>query len=170
MPDMSSPVSHQVEPDPGRLVSSALVSDESLEIASRLRMVIRWLHRLSRQFREGGLTPAQLSLLDTIEAFGPIRLGELAERESISPSTLTRSLAWLVTRNLVEREVVTGDRRATTVRVSPEGATLLDTLRELRTAEFVRRLRCLSPADLARIERALPVLELLIDHQQRGPR
>jgi DNA-binding MarR family transcriptional regulator len=169
MPDMTS-LPSQVEPDQGRQEAPAQVSDDSLEIASRLRMVIRWLHRLSRQFREGGLTPAQLSLLDTIEAFGPIRLGELADRESIAPSTLTRSVGWLITRGLAERQVVPGDRRATTVQVSAEGAKLLDTLRELRTAEFARRLRQLSAADLARIERAVPVLELLIDHQQRAPR
>jgi DNA-binding MarR family transcriptional regulator len=151
---------------PAMAGDSSMAPDDLEEIASRLRIVVGALYRRFRQNQDGGLTPAQLSLLATVEAFGPIRLGDLAEREGVQPSTLTRSVHWLVQHGLAERQVSPEDRRSTIVVLTPDGSVLLDRLRERRTAAFARRLDRMPAGDFAKLERALPALESLIDRQQ----
>jgi DNA-binding MarR family transcriptional regulator len=165
-PQAPATTGHRQADSPATAGDDSAAADDLMEIASRLRIVVGALYRRFRQNQDGGLTPAQLSLLATVEAFGPIRLGDLAEREGVQPSTLTRSVNWLVVHGLAERQVAPEDRRATIVALSPDGATLLDRLRERRTAAFARRLDRMPAVDFATLERALPALESLIDRQQ----
>ncbi len=136
---------------------------ELLEVASDLRRVVGALHRRFRREQASGLTPSQWSLLVTIEAFGPLRLSELAVRELVKPSTLTRSVAWLADRGLVDRVEDPTDRRAVVVSASAAGRRLVSGLFEHGQAEFAKRLDRL-PADQRRaIERAMPVLNRLVN-------
>jgi DNA-binding MarR family transcriptional regulator len=135
----------------------------AVDPAARLRDVIGKLYRRFRQNQDGDLTPAQLSVMATVETSAPIRLGDLAEREGVQPSTLSRTVSWLIEHDLLERCVSDTDKRSATVTLTSDGAKLMELLRERRTAEFVRRIARLSPTDQATVARALPVLEHLLD-------
>ncbi len=71
--------------------------------ATRLRVAIARLSRRLRRHELAGLTPTQLSALATVEASGPMRLGDVAAAEGIAPSTLTRIVTALEDRAYVER-------------------------------------------------------------------
>ncbi|MFN8094640.1 MAG: MarR family transcriptional regulator [Vicinamibacteria bacterium] len=67
-----------------------------------------------------GLTVAQAATLEALEG-GATRLGELAQRLGISPSTLTRNLARLESDGLVAREADPQDARAARVKLTAAG-------------------------------------------------
>ncbi|MDG4834300.1 MarR family transcriptional regulator [Solwaraspora sp. WMMD1047] len=132
------------------------------DLASGLRVVVGRLYRQFRQNQDGELTPSQLSNLVTIEAYGPLRLGELAEREGVAPGTLSKGIDWLQTRGLVSRIVDPQDRRSSFVCVTDAGQQLLDQLRETRTARFAQRIELLDDRQRAVLVEAIEVLEALL--------
>jgi DNA-binding MarR family transcriptional regulator len=146
----------RVEEPSGRLV----------EVASDLRRVVGALHRRFRREQASGLTPSQWSLLVTIEAFGPLRLSDLAVREMVKPSTLTRSVVWLADRGLVERVEDPTDRRAIVVTATADGRRLVSGLFESGRAEFALRLERLPAEQRLAIARAMPVLSRLVGTTQ----
>ena len=136
------------------------------ELTSRLRLVVARLNRRLRQ--EAGsaeVSPSQLAALGTIERRGPLTLGELAASERVQPPTMTRVVSALEEAGLVTRTVDSADRRVARVAVSPAGLRFLDKHRSRRNAYLARRLRTLSPAELATVERALPLLERLVEDE-----
>lgn len=136
---------------------------QDLEAAAALRRMVGALYRRFRVNEEGGLTAAQLSLLASLEAYGPIRPGELAAKEQVTAATMTRSIVWVVERGLARRVSDPDDRRSVRIQLTAEGAGLLATLRAVRTAEFTRRVGALSDEERCTLVRALPALEALWD-------
>lgn len=138
-------------------------TDELATTAARLRVALVRLSRLLRQRARvtDDLTATLLAALGTIEARGPIPLGELAAAEAVQPPTMTKVVAKLADRGLVERQVDTGDRRVARVAVTPAGRALIAASRTRRDAFLAQQLATLSPADLASLVAALPVLERL---------
>ena len=67
-----------------------------------------------------GLSVAQAATLEALRG-GPLRLGPLARRLGITPSTLTRNRARLEAERLVVREEDPDDARAARVRLSAAG-------------------------------------------------
>jgi DNA-binding MarR family transcriptional regulator len=132
------------------------------DIASALRVVVGRLYRQFRQNQDGELTPSQLSNLVTIETYGPLRLGELAEREGVAPGTLSRGIDLLEARGLVNRIVDPSDRRAMLVGVTETGGKLLQALRETRTARFAQRIELLDERQRTVLVEAIEVLEALL--------
>lgn len=130
---------------------------------ARLRLAIGRLHRRLRAAERGGLTPSQVSTLASIEAFGPLRLGELAARESLAPPTLSRILAVLEAEGYVDRAADPADGRSSLVSLSARGRAAVSEIRAERGAELERRLARLDPDQLARLVAAVPVLEALAD-------
>lgn len=93
--------------------------------AARLRAVIATLvRRFALSERADtlccGLTVAQAATLEALRG-GPLRLGPLARRLGITPSTLTRNLARLESEGLVQREEDPADARASRVKLGPAG-------------------------------------------------
>jgi DNA-binding MarR family transcriptional regulator len=68
-----------------------------------------------------GLTVAQAAALEALHGGEPVRLGPLARRLGITPSTLTRNLARLETDGLVTRDADPEDARAARVRLTAAG-------------------------------------------------
>jgi DNA-binding MarR family transcriptional regulator len=131
-------------------------------LAGRLRLVISRLGRQLRQQQVGGLTPSQLSALSTVDQHGPIRLGDLACRERVSPPTLTRCVATLETLELVERQPDPDDRRSVLMGISAKGRRFLEDLRRERTAILTCRIEGLDSTSRQALVDALPVLEQLV--------
>lgn len=130
------------------------------EIAARLRVAVGRLIRYLRQHAVEQLTISQLSALATL-SHGPLRLGELAAAENISPSTLTRIVASLEERGLVARRQDDDDRRVTWTELTTKGTEVLEGMRRERTLYLARRVAALDARERAALETALPVLEAL---------
>src|SRR5256714_2626982 len=128
------------------------------EVAARLRVA---LGRLNRQLlqRQSDASFAQLSALFVIEKWGPIRIGDLAQREKVAAPSMTRTLGGLVAAGWVQREPDPEDGRSFMVTLTPPGARLLAKVRRERTAAPGQGLGRLTPAQLVAFDAALPVLE-----------
>ena len=109
----------------------------------------------------GELTPTRLTALAVTAAAGPMRLGALASRLGVQVSTMSRIVDIMVASGWLERRPDEADHRACVIAITGAGTALIDAVRlddATRLAECVARL---SPADLAVLEAALPVLESL---------
>jgi DNA-binding MarR family transcriptional regulator len=144
-------------------------SAEQVELAARMRLAIGRLHRRISRRAVGGLTPSQLSVLATVEQHGPLRLGDLAVREVITPPTVTRLVASLQERDLVERVTDPVDGRAALIEVSQEGRALLEEIRRERTAFIAQRLAQLDPQSRDQVAAAAEILEKLLDVPEPSP-
>jgi DNA-binding MarR family transcriptional regulator len=101
---------------------------------------------------------AALAALDRHEAMSP---GELAEHEKVQPPSMTRVIAVLEERKLVQRAPHPTDRRQVILTVTPEGRTLVNRSRRLKEAWLAQRLQELSPEEQAILRSAAPILEKL---------
>jgi DNA-binding MarR family transcriptional regulator len=132
------------------------------ETATRLRSV---LNRLSRRLRPtaagaaADLTPTKLSVLMDVVRRGPLRLSEVAQDESINPTMLSRVIATLVERGLLERTSDAADRRAAWVKATAAGRRLSERIRRERTDALNVALANLADDDRRRILDALDALE-----------
>jgi DNA-binding MarR family transcriptional regulator len=133
------------------------------EMTSRLRMVVARLSRRLRQEANEGATPSQLAALATVERHGPITLGDLAGHERVRPPTMTRIVAGLEETALVRRDIDPADRRVARVSITPEGSQLLARSRTRKDAFLASLLDQLDGEEIAIVERAVPILERLIE-------
>jgi DNA-binding MarR family transcriptional regulator len=139
------------------------------DAAARLRVAITRLQRQLRQQSVGELTLSQWSALHTIEMRGPMRIGDLADREGVSAPTATRLVASLEERGLVSRRMDAADRRSSYVSLTRQGSEKLEWVRRVRTARLAQRLSLLSEHDLDRLLDVLPLLEALAAEDADGP-
>ncbi len=134
-----------------------------VEVASRLRVILARLVRLTRQdSASSGMTSAQLSALASIDARGMLRLGELAAIEGVVPSTMTRLVASLELHGLVKRAPSPDDGRSSVVGATEAGMALLVRLRCDYVSELAERLAALDRRTLEHIVAALPGLEAIV--------
>lgn len=138
-----------------------------VSVAARLRLVVGRLNRRMRA--EGsvglsaGLSPLPLSALATLDRHGPLRLGELAARESVAAPTMSRAISALDERGAVTRTPDPADARSTLLDVSPRGREILDEVRAHYTRTVEQRLQKLDAVQIAALEAALPALEALVE-------
>jgi DNA-binding MarR family transcriptional regulator len=140
----------------------ATVTSTDAETAARLRLVISRLARAVRQHGAAGLTPSQISALATIEEFGPMRMSDLAEYESIGAPVATRVVATLQELGLVQRAEGSTDGRVSLIELSDAGRETLAELWSERAAGLTARIERLQPEQVAVLTAALPVLETLV--------
>lgn len=108
-----------------------------------------------------GLGQGHLNALATVFRVGPIRPGDLAQREFVSAPTMTRTLRDLEDRGLVSRSGNPDDRRSILVSVTAEGEHEVLRARSARADILAGLIERLDPADRAALEAALPALEHL---------
>ena len=135
---------------------------DTAELASRLRLGVTRLARRLRQQAEPGLSPSLLSALSSIDRAGTMTIGELSAVEQVQPPTMTRIVAALVEAGLVVREPDPADRRVAWVRVTPEGAKLLQRSRKRKDVYLAKQLRALEPHELAVLDEATGIVERLV--------
>ena len=143
-------------------------TSETAELAGRLRLAVTRLARLMRQQTDTGLSPTLLAALATVEAAGPLTLGELACREQVAPPTITKAVTALEEQGLLSRTVDPGDRRVARVGITPAGRQLLEGARTRKNAWLDRRLGALQPEDLGRLFDAIEALERLTEAPAAG--
>jgi DNA-binding MarR family transcriptional regulator len=136
------------------------------ELASQLRPALLRLTRIVRNQRvDMSVTLTQLSAMATLRKSGPMSAGELAACERVQPPSMTKVLANLEERGLVRRDVHPADRRQAVLAITPAGEALLDSERRSRDHWLTKRLATLSADERALVQRVVPILEKLAEHQ-----
>lgn len=136
----------------------------SVDFAAGLRAAIDRIARRLRETRAGeGLTPTQVSVLFTIAVHGPLRLSDLADREGLNPTMVSRVVAQLASALLVERTPDPADGRAALVTVTRTGAELRRRIRRERADVLASHLSGLDSGQRAALVAALPALETLAE-------
>jgi len=125
--------------------------DETL--AEAFWAVARRLRDMSQEtLAPWDITPAQMRALRVLRRHGVMRLSELSDRLRIAPRSATEVVDALESRGLVQRRPDPGDRRATLVEVTGDGAGVLDAVRGTEAERVFGRL---SPADRSHLARIL---------------
>lgn len=122
---------------------------------------IHLLRTLRAADAETGLSPARLSALSVLVFGGDCSLTELAEAEGVRPPTMTRLIQGLEGDGLVERSADASDRRATVLRATRRGRTMLEKARSRRVDVFEALLADAKPSDIATLESAAMLIERL---------
>jgi DNA-binding MarR family transcriptional regulator len=133
------------------------------DIASSLRLTVGRLSRRLRQESLGDLTPSQRSVLFTLDREGPLRMGQLADLERITPPSLTGIVSRLEQRGLVAREPNPEDARSTVVCATDAAHDLLVATRRLRTAFLATRLARMTTAEVETLSRAVDLLDRITE-------
>ncbi len=84
----------------------------------------------------------------------PMQAGDLAKKLSLSPTSLTRVLERLESRQLIDRSIDREDRRRIWVSLTPQGRNMLDTIRPWEDSPLARALDTLPKDTLNRITEA----------------
>lgn len=143
--------------------AAVLANASDLE-ATRLYVALGRLVRSLR--REGGGLPVSqgvFSALVTVVKEGPMRAGELAAREGVAPPSMTKVVTALEQQQLVERLPDPADGRAALIAATDAGREMVESSRAERMHGLARRLQALDGDQLAALDAALPVLEILAD-------
>lgn len=122
------------------------------------------LARVTRSTRRQLALPigaTSLSVLAAVADRGPLRLGELARLEGITPATLSRVVAVLEEDGYAERSVDPVDRRSSWLTVTPAGLELLAGVRRNRAEVMAVRVDRLTAAQRTALGDALEALEAL---------
>ena len=131
-------------------------------VPARLSLVIG---RLNRRLATapGGLSHGLLMSLASVAKRGPLRLAELARLEQVSAPSMTRTVSELQNRGLVVRAVDPHDGRAIQVAATPAGLAAILVARAARAEVIAELLDEMTPAELAKVEAALPALERVLE-------
>jgi DNA-binding MarR family transcriptional regulator len=133
---MSLPVARAGEVDPVLPVDRAAAVRALSEQVPRF---MRLVHALKTQAAKNDSGDrAALVLLFPLVRLGPLRQGALAELVHADPSTVSRHVASLVDRGLVQRVADESDGRASRLHVTDAGHAALDAFRRDRENHFAQ--------------------------------
>ncbi len=144
-------------------MTASVDAPTATELAARLRRTVVRLSRRLRRHAASGLSPSLESALSLVGRRGPLTPSELAELEDVKRPTATRLIGVLERRGLVERAPDPCDGRSHRVALTPVGRSLLAESRTRRNAYLGRALGALEPDELAVLDRALGLLERLVE-------
>ena len=133
---------------------------DSRQVASLQDASLRLTRRL-RKHSQTDLTMSQISALSTLQRHGPLRVGELARREQISKSSVTRLVARLEATGYLERKVDPEDGRSFVVAITSHGHDLLASARQRANEFLALQVNRLAEDDRRALLAALPALERL---------
>jgi DNA-binding MarR family transcriptional regulator len=129
------------------------------QVALRIRESITKVNRRLRQTRPlGDLTIAQISAMQSLEAAGALTPRELAEAERVQPPTITRIIARLEERGLIQRTPHPTDGRQVILSPSPAGRQLLAEYQRVRDEWLAKRVSRLTAEERSTLHRAAEIL------------
>jgi DNA-binding MarR family transcriptional regulator len=119
-------------------------------LSEQVPRFVRLIHALKAQAaRNDSGDRAALVLLFPLVRLGPLRQGALADLIHADPSTVSRHVAALVERGLVQRVADESDGRASRLHVTEAGHAALDAFRRDRENHFAQVTASWDTADLA---------------------
>src|SRR5689334_19347727 len=129
------------------------------QLAAALRDAITRFNRRLRQTRPmGDLTITQLSALTSLELAGALSPRELAEMERIQPPTLTKIVAKLEDRGLVQRTPHPTDGRQVILSATEQGRALVADAYRARDEWLAKQLAALTSDEREALNRAAEIL------------
>lgn len=141
------------------------------DVVARLRRVLRTSIRADYPWE--ALPMAQVELLQSLAESAPARVGDLATRLRLAPSTVSGLISQMMAAGLVERGTDRNDRRVAVVELSADGRQQLVGWHAAHRDRIAVALGELEPGDRAAIDAALPALSRLVDRlaePRREPR
>ncbi|PZF89641.1 MarR family transcriptional regulator [Micromonospora deserti] len=130
------------------------------QLAPQLRDAITRLNRRVRQARPvGDLTVTQLSALTSLRLAGALTPRELADVERVQPPTMTKIVAKLEERGLVQRTPHPTDGRQVILAATEGGRAVLDQFERVRDEWLAHRLAELSDAERDTLRQAAEILQ-----------
>jgi len=142
-------------------------SAESLELGAALEDRVAYLWWQLLRSAGGDLSRTAAAVVAALREEGPLRVTDLAARESVAQPTMTVLINRLEREGLVARTPDPADGRATLVAVTPAGLERLEE-RARRRAEWLgKRLEALDPERRRALREALAALDELIDPESR---
>ncbi len=130
------------------------------QLAPQLRDAITRLNRRVRQARPvGDLTVTQLSALTSLKLAGALTPRELADVERVQPPTMTKIVAKLEERGLVQRTPHPTDGRQVILAATEGGRAVLDQFERVRDEWLATRLAALTEDERETLRRAADILQ-----------
>ena len=126
-------------------------------LAGELRLACMRISRRVRFESTHVVAPHQFSVLCRLEE-APRTPSELAEIEKVSAPSMTRTVAALVERGLVERTADPADRRQVILSLTRDATTLLKDIRRKRDAWMSVRVSHLTPEEQVILRQASAIL------------
>ena len=133
------------------------------ETAERLRRAITRLNRRLRHSSLGGISPAQASMLVSVEKLKNPSLGDLALAEQLKPPSVTRIVQNMQEAGLINCVVDPDDRRCTRVQLSAQGRKEITAIRRRKTEFLEQQLLALDERDQRRAAELVEFLETLLE-------
>jgi DNA-binding MarR family transcriptional regulator len=132
------------------------------QLAPQLRDSITRLNRRVRQARPvGDLTVTQLSALTSLRLAGALTPRELADVERVQPPTMTKIVAKLEERGLVQRTPHPTDGRQVILAATEGGRAVLEQFERARDEWLAHRLAELTEAERDTLRQAAEILQQL---------
>jgi len=142
-------------------MARSAIPDEAL--AARVHSAaLHLLRRLAQEDRATGVSAPRLSALSVLVFGGPRTIGALAGVEGVTPPTMTRLVAAMVSEGLVERLEDPADRRVVRVQASASGRSLLLAGRDRRVATLAAMVKPLSSKERRRLDAAATIIEAML--------
>lgn len=134
----------------------------AVQLAPMVRDAITRLNRRVRQTRPvGDLTATQLNALTSLELAGALTPRELADVERVQPPTMTKIIAKLDERGLVQRSPHPTDGRQVILAATEAGRAVLAQFERARDEWLASRLAELRPEERDTLQRAAEILRKL---------
>lgn len=127
-------------------------------MASDLRLACMRISRRIRFESSHDVAPHQFSVLTRLEE-SPRTPGELAEIERVAKPSMTRTVAALVERGLVQRQDDPADGRQVILSLTPQGRLTLKAIRRRRDAWMASRVVGLTPLEQDILAKATVILD-----------
>lgn len=139
------------------------VSTESMELAALLRPAVLRLNRQLRRETQGlGVSPLMVLLLSAIKKEPGIGVNDLADRENMRASSMSRHVKQLEAAGFVRRDqTLHTDKRRVGLAITPQAERLIDDVRRLRTDWLARRVAALPAEARAALSQAVGALQQL---------
>ncbi|MCX4099184.1 MarR family winged helix-turn-helix transcriptional regulator [Nocardia sp. alder85J] len=147
------------DPDPGEVAAALLAS---------ISLLVRRVHQVPPG---DGLTMPERTALSCLDRAGPATSAELARQVQITAQAMGATVAALRSRGLVERRADPDDGRRVVLTVTAAGLRALQDKRNERSELIARALTgsAFTPAELAQLTAAAPLLERLAQHISLTP-
>ncbi|MCW3814539.1 MarR family transcriptional regulator [Micromonospora sp. DR5-3] len=130
------------------------------QLAPQLRDAITRLNRRVRQARPvGDLTLSQISALTSLNLAGALTPRELADIERVQPPTMTKTIAKLEERGLVQRTPHPTDGRQVILAATEGGRAVLEQFERARNEWLANRLAELTEEERDTLRRAADILQ-----------
>ena len=145
------------QPRPRRASDAGLSPSAVSALAGELRLACMRISRRVRFESTHVVAPHQFSVMCRLEDAHRTP-GELAEIEKVSAPSMTRTVAGLVERGLIERTDDPADRRQVILSLTPDARTLLKEIRRKRDAWMSVRVGHLTPEEQEVLRQAAAIL------------